>query len=278
MSTITQLPVELIDQILVPLHNDAPALKACTLIHRSWLPSAQRQLFRSVRLTSANFKPLIASQSSYSSLVGHAQALTLGFHFVGFIEDQNWIGHPDVLLAIAAMFGGAHTLRVERLDFDLLAPEGKSALLDGIPQVRALVVAHCRFSRLSDFTRLVCSFNALDSLDFHGPAYPSVSLGAAIQETTLAAHGEGTSLTFMELADSACFWPLMPRWLETGVVRGLKSLCLYIGDERAPGAVFGLIRAAARSLETLRIDLKNPSGHMPLVWSRGEFAEPAFIS
>ncbi|OCH85145.1 hypothetical protein OBBRIDRAFT_334360 [Obba rivulosa] len=39
------LPPELIDYTINFLHNDSKALKACALVCRAWLPSAQLHLF-----------------------------------------------------------------------------------------------------------------------------------------------------------------------------------------------------------------------------------------
>ena len=164
-----RLPLELSDYIIDFLHDDAKALKACSLTCQAWVPAARFHLFRAVAVKTASntssFQRLLDRSPSLGLYVRELSAEKLA-DIVAIATAEQPPSQPaqNTLPVILAHTPSLRTLSLSHLDLQcLLDVRGL-----GHPTVSSLTLSYCQFTDLADIIDLVSGFPRLTSLSLSG--------------------------------------------------------------------------------------------------------------
>lgn len=246
------LPPELQDEIIDHIHTSPPTLRALALASRSLRPAAQFHLFSSVSL------------SSQASATSFLVALTQAPHLAQFVQSLALVegradrdGQSEWLDHVAASFEPnllpkLHTLTLQLVVWDFLAPDTHAALAEAFPTTRALKLADCVFGEFANLRALVRALPALDTFDasFCHWREPSV----LVKDNTI----DAPRLSSVRL--SGCPQGPIARWL-LGQPDRLHSITSRDTAEDSLRGVGALCEAAGPALEHLHLSTWYHWGH-----------------
>ncbi|KAJ7203806.1 hypothetical protein GGX14DRAFT_461234, partial [Mycena pura] len=160
MTSISNLPQELVGKIVDELRGDVPSLRTCALISPVFLPWTRQHLFSSVRLTARNlfaFRALVTSSPAAASYIRRLDIPMETYHPPSTLSPDTFAQLPHVTHLVAhsdpsgfwhlspveerALAGAAQRLTTVHLLIDRLwALPLWATLLDGCPALSALGV------------------------------------------------------------------------------------------------------------------------------------------
>lgn len=151
------LPVELTDRVIDFLYESPLALRACALVHSSWLPAARRHLFHDIHIAKAsswdNLSRAVRASPELGSYVrslylsdwrnylldAALRDTTLGPALsrleVLYVMNVQWL-KPDMVAYLCTHFRTTSAVRLERID--LGSPKLIQKLVDSRPDLRFL--------------------------------------------------------------------------------------------------------------------------------------------
>jgi hypothetical protein len=135
-----EFPPEIVDQILAQLCDSPPALRSCTLVCRSWLPSARYQLHGSVGLSRNLVQPFIKLTESPGN------PFTSILHSLSLVQLGDLSHMRPVLVHLLA-------LRSLRLQSYVL-----SATFPNLPHLTSLSLHSVRFASPTGFSKFMSHF------------------------------------------------------------------------------------------------------------------------
>ncbi|OCH95832.1 hypothetical protein OBBRIDRAFT_800394 [Obba rivulosa] len=204
------VPPELSDYIIDFLHNDPASLKACSLVHRSWVPTARLHIFENVNLLTprmcASFDRLMETSTHLGAYVKEFNVAKLTTTGMSAQDRTAALAMAErVLPRIFTHLAYVRAFSVSCLDVDVamiisLAPH---------PSVEELVLEYCQFPAFGDFVDLFHSFPRLRTLSMRGVTWRDTELGARarpepprLQSVVLGKDMDTATLTRWMLAES----------------------------------------------------------------------------
>ncbi|THH28027.1 hypothetical protein EUX98_g6163 [Antrodiella citrinella] len=151
---IPRIPPELTDRIIDHLHNDAPTLRSCSRVSKSWLPRSRYYSWHFVELNLKNwatFEHILREDPDIGYLV---RALRTTVYF--FEEKPNWV--DENLPRIARWLPAVEELT--------LAGNGtyRAVPFHAFPAVRKLSVRECEFTDVNEFITLLHHLPVVEEL------------------------------------------------------------------------------------------------------------------
>ncbi|KAJ7116362.1 hypothetical protein C8R44DRAFT_983447 [Mycena epipterygia] len=121
------LPIEVVDLILDHLHSDPLALKACSVVCRSWIPSCRAHLFRHLQLRpSGRASPEswnhFLSSSPHSHLTSYIKELEI------LCERSSWVSWDPILPALLGKLENIENIELHGCDLPWLPAPLTSAI------------------------------------------------------------------------------------------------------------------------------------------------------
>ncbi|KAH9950664.1 hypothetical protein B0H21DRAFT_504056 [Amylocystis lapponica] len=260
---ILRLPPELHDRIIDHLHTDTPALDACSLTCRSFLPAARFHRFRHWKLqlsskNSAQFQQLLLNP--HVTLAKYIDFLMLQY----IAGDRRW--QEDMAEMLPAL---SHVMKLRLYATDL-QPSIAIHLADLTSSVRTLEIGTIlitpTFVHLLTF---ITAFPNLHTLAFIGPI-SSVTPPTDADSPEPALPTLSAPLDDLRLTDHFHYLPQFVRWASAqGLFARLRALSFYHGlsdkDTDGPDALFA---ALGPTLEHLNIINAYSENALPLPLAR----------
>lgn len=164
----SNIPPELVDQIIDHLYDDPKSLNACALAARTWLPSTRYHRFRSIRFHSPN---KINSFHQFSRVAPDV----LPYYQEAVICDNSGYVTSSILEAAA---NACLTLpNLERIIFNnrtrVSTPSVLTILSPIANKITTLNLSGTLFASSSDFWPLICSFPNLNTVHACGVNFNS---------------------------------------------------------------------------------------------------------
>ncbi|KAJ7835006.1 hypothetical protein B0H14DRAFT_3708859 [Mycena olivaceomarginata] len=249
MTSISDLPQELVGQIVSELRGDEPNLRTCALVSRVFVPWTRQYLFSSVRLTAANpyaFRILVEQSPDVAAYVRRLDIpLSVDFkHISPIIPSTTLVQLPNITHL------SAHS---DPFDFRHLSPSQELSLADA---ARRLTTVEIFIDRLWPLPANNTGWSTWTSVDVALPM-PAAPVPGTLHLHTLRVSGDCKILV-----------PLSAWLVPQGALAALHTLVFdvtYLTDDYdAPDARPGLVLAAAPSLRELTLQLDPPMPLEPL--------------
>ncbi|EIW78455.1 hypothetical protein CONPUDRAFT_167459 [Coniophora puteana RWD-64-598 SS2] len=185
------IPPEMTDYIIDHLHDDTPALGACALVCRSWLPAARFHLFSSVSVhpwKKDAFLALLASSTqggpprldSFASSVRH---LYIREGRGAFEWEQKWLSTGLPGLCASLSLGALESLEIEQVTWEFLAAAARRALIEHFaPRVRRLKLRQFEFRTSADMVGFLSRFERLEELRLDGVRWERETVAGELEE------------------------------------------------------------------------------------------------
>ncbi|KAJ6468456.1 hypothetical protein C8R45DRAFT_1218930 [Mycena sanguinolenta] len=241
------LPLEVVDLILDELEGERRALKSCSVVCRSWLPSCRSHLFRHLELRHAGR----GSPENWN------QFLSASPHILSYIQElavlcerSSWVSWDPVLPTLLEKFPNLRQIELHGCDLPWLPARLSSAIytLFRSPLMKGVSLRLCVLPS--------------SCFDLFGPALQNIALSDVVVDPDVTVPMEDEEsrsarpkrLTIEGKVSTIVDW-LIPS-SERNELEDLEHLCLkYQGDDaNALCAVDGLLQHA-RNLKTLDICL-----------------------
>jgi hypothetical protein len=269
MASISDLPQELVGQIVSELQGDAPNLRNCALISPAFVPWARQYLFSYIRLTSANlyaFRTLVEQSPAVAAYVRHLD-IPMNAYFKPLspiIPSATLVQLPNITHL------SAHS---DPFDYRQLSPSKKLSLANATCRLTTVEIFIDCLWPLPFWVSLLNSCPALITLEVRADptgwgtwtADLALPMPAAPFPSVLHLH------TLRIAGDHKILVPLSAWLVPQGALAALHTLVLDMthptDDHDAPDVRPALVLAAAPSLRELTLQLDpraSPSTCFPL--------------
>lgn len=157
MTHIPFMPLELVDLILDYAHSNPSTLAACSLVCKSWFPSARFHIFSSVNLNADSACAFSSILNSTSSTIAH---------FINRVDVKDTCESARWLPAVFPSLDRLPSLTAISITSSFDTPFSHAVLytLSSFTNLVELKLVDCSFDDFSDVQELLCAFPALESL------------------------------------------------------------------------------------------------------------------
>ncbi|KAJ7739321.1 hypothetical protein B0H14DRAFT_2990951, partial [Mycena olivaceomarginata] len=233
------LPLEVVETILAQLQHDFAALKSCSFVCRSWLPSCRAHLFRHLQLRHAG---RASPENWHHFLSNSPHMLSYIKELAVLCERSSWVSWDPILPALMEKLANLQQIELHGCDLPWLPARLSSAIytLFRSPLMRRVSLRLCVLPS--------------SCFDLFGPALQNIALSDVASEEDSGPARPRRLTIEGKTVGSVIDW-LIPS-LERHELEDLEHLCLkYHGDDAdALQAVERLLQCAG-SLKTLDISL-----------------------
>ena len=230
------LPPEITDSIISAVCDEEgyvektyPTLLACCLVCHTWLPASRTQLFKTISLTSTQWR----RYTLFVDRVLHSDTMS---HYLASIHKLS-ITRPDTgtdiilqfLIEFAGRLPGLHELILTTLRLDQRISYSKWPLLfSQFPSITILMLSDCQFASFADLRRMLSALQSLEYLYLLDGIRWHIRPGADGQEHSYrplpACWPALQYLNIWLIGDSQCMDTLL-RWIAPSLVRSpLRTL------------------------------------------------------
>ncbi|KAJ7510359.1 hypothetical protein B0H11DRAFT_1958637 [Mycena galericulata] len=136
------LPLEVVDLIITELHFDLPALKACSLVCRSWIPSCRIHLFRHLQLRPTGR----GSPENWNAFLSNSVDIIPYIAEISiFCERSSWVSWDPVLPTLLGKLQNIEQIELHGCDLPWLPTPFTSAIytLFRSPSMQRVTLGFC---------------------------------------------------------------------------------------------------------------------------------------
>lgn len=252
---MTTIPIELSDYILDFLHEDRKALKKCSLICRSWYPSARYHLYSRIYLPSPTACRLLHQLFESSSYLGQfTRYLNLSKAMSPTSDKDSEDTNSKLAVLWPPLFAALPHVEELELSFLEIDTPFHTALLPNFPRLTTLTLQYCRFPSFGHFAAALLSFPSLRQCTLRGISWESTQpafAGAVPAERGSVPQISITSLTLGRDIDLQVLveWLLQEHLCDA--LEAVVACCAFAQDAVILGE---LLRAAAPTLRHVDLD------------------------
>jgi hypothetical protein len=243
------------------LHDDMPALRACSTTSSLLYHFCKRPLYRSINLNTPDKVDefILASEDSDLPVLRFTHTLSLG---IAGIASWRYADKLVVALGVFAKKASIQSLTLKEMKFTLVSPSNVAGLVEttGVLSrtVSKLNLFDCLFIRREDIESLIRSFPLCKSLRLRRCSWQSTQLAPIF--SSLATHAvaldelEITTRRTLSMYDLSAL--VEQGWLDA---TGLKSLTYSVIEHSAATKMFNAVKDC--HLENLRMTCRHKESY-----------------
>ena len=162
-STDMKLPPELEDIILSYLYDDVETLSTCSLVHRSWVISAQSRIFHRITL-------LLVHVERFARLLRTSPHIAQYTKVLGVQDGPRWGTEPEfaeIVSLVLPALKNVHAVALSWVNSIKLSNSAWMSFITNAPHIRSLCLNGCTFDTTPKFLSFVTAFPQLEVLELH---------------------------------------------------------------------------------------------------------------
>ena len=157
MVSTPTIPPELVDIILDYAHNDLSLLTACSLVCKTWFPSARYHIFNSATLDAQNASSFVQLLNAPLSTIPH---FVRRIEAKDTYEGERWLSSLFPSLSVLPALTSVSITS----SFDTTFSQDTLSTLASFDTLVELKLTECAFEDFSQVQKLLCSFPVLERL------------------------------------------------------------------------------------------------------------------
>ncbi|KAJ7627100.1 hypothetical protein FB45DRAFT_920661 [Roridomyces roridus] len=260
MSSIPDIPQELVAKIVGELHDDLPSLRASALISQSFLPWSRLHLFFSVRLTPRNvyaFRTLVAPSPDVAMYIRR-----LDIPLINNDLPSSALLPPE---SLAQLTNITHlSAHADPFGFRQLSEAQRGLIARGLQHVTTVHIRILnQFWALPEWARVLNGCSNLTELDIHAQSTGWATWNADGLQMPIADGQNRPRLHTVRISGDCKVLGPLGRWLvPSGLLHELHTLSIDVvyvrGDYDLPDQRPALVLAAASQLQEMTLHLDPP--------------------
>lgn len=196
-SSRSQVPPELIDQIIDNIRSDERTLAACALVAKSWLPRSRYYLFQNVKLDKSNMESFISILSApHRTIAPYTRHLELNVS--GILGDKMWAVKAARRLRALAAVRSLSLRGVTNLKG--FGGQVQKHLIRALPAIEDLEIRYSHLKAFDQLANMVYHCPKLSSLSLHEVEWDDASTDAPLQLEKLPQHWHTLDLSHVDNA------------------------------------------------------------------------------